>query len=201
MTNSSDDILLMQAVQRFQPEAERQLFGQVYKPLCLYAHKLTGNLPAAEDIVSEAFVKAFDRRSQFESSANFKAFLYIVVRNASISFTKTDTRQKKIVQDISLDQANEMGSMEPLVHNEILFAELVYAIHQEIENLPGKCRQVFKLSFFDSLSTEDIALRLAINPQTVRSHKARAIQMLKTRILSKRSVPPVYLLMLMLSFH
>lgn len=201
MTNFSDDILLMQAVQRFQPEAERQLFRQVYKPLCLYAHKLTGNLPAAEDIVSEAIVKAFHRRSQFETAANFTAFLYIVVRNASISFSRMDTKQKKAVQDISLIQANEVGSMEPLFQNEILFAELVYAIHQEIEELPGKCREVFKLSFFDSLSTEDIAVRLAINPQTVRSHKARAIQTLKNRMLAKHRFPTAYIVMLMLNFH
>lgn len=201
MTNSQDDVLLMQAVQRYDTGAERQLFKQVYKPLCLYAHKLTSNLPAAEDIASEAFVKAFDRRGEFETLSNFKAFLYIVVRNASITFAKADSKQKKAVRDISFIQAFDADFTQPIAQNEVLFAEVVYTIHQEIENLPGKCRQVFKLSFFDSLSTEDIALRLAINPQTVRSHKARAIHMLKARLLVNRSLPPVYVALVMMSFH
>ena len=199
MTNYSDDILPMQAVQRFEPDAEHVLFRQVYKPLCLYAHKLTGNLPAAEDIVSEIFVKAFNRRKEFTAAGNFKAFLYVAVRNACLSYRKSDLRQRQAIERITVLQSAEDTKVDPLLQNEMLFSELVHVIHQEIENLPGKCRRVFKMSFLDLLPTETIATELSINPQTVRSHKARAIQMLRAEILKKNRFPAMYLALAIMS--
>ncbi len=77
---------------------------------------------------------------------------------------------------------------------EILRVELLKEIYDEIENLPGRCRQVFKALFIEGLSTDQIAENLSINVQTVRTQKARAIQLIKIQLLKKGKTLAVLIL-------
>lgn len=200
MTNYADDNALMKAVKLYQPEAELALFKRFFRPLCLYADRLTGDLPAAEDIVSESFIKAFARRSEFLGTGNFKAFLYVATRNACINYQKANKKQSSLVEQLAYLYEGEDGLPDqPVLRNEIVFAELVQSIYEEVERLPRKCRKVFKMVFFDSLTTDVIAERLGINPQTVRTQKARALQLLKTELLKKYHFPVYSLLIAILS--
>jgi len=58
-------------------------------------------------------------------------------------------------------------------------AELLQRIYEEIEKLPKKCRQVFKLAYLDGLSNEEIAELLHINYQSVKNQKVRALKILR----------------------
>ncbi len=78
---------------------------------------------------------------------------------------------------------------------EVLRAELLYEIYQEMENLPEKCGQIFKMLFIEDKSTEEVAQHFGINVQTVRSQKARAIQLLKAALTQKNKTAALILLM------
>ena len=67
-----------------------------------------------------------------------------------------------------------------------------------MENLPGRCGEIFKLIFIHGRSTEAIAAQMGINPQTVRTQKARAIQLIKTQLLKKNRISSLLLLMALL---
>jgi len=82
-----------------------------------------------------------------------------------------------------LDQY-ELAS-EEVLETEILRAEVVQEIYREIEELPGKCGQIFKMIFLENLPTDQIAERMGINVQTVRTQKARAISLIRTALLKK----------------
>ena len=69
--------------------------------------------------------------------------------------------------------------------NEIIMIELLSHIYQEMENLPHKCRTIFKLYFLQQMSSDEIAGSLGISPQTARTQKARAIQLLRIRVWRK----------------
>lgn len=180
----SNDIELFEAFRSGEQEAANVLFLEHFKPLCFFAEKITGIRQEAEDIVADSFIKMLHKRPSFENLTNVKAFLYVTTRNASINFIRSDRRHKAAHWQVQYLIKNENGQ-EDMIEEEMIRAEVLAEIRQEIENLPDKCREIFKLIFFEGLSTEMIAKQLGIAEQTVRSQKSRAIQLIKIQLLSQ----------------
>lgn len=149
----TDHTLLWTAFQQGESQAEKQVYQQFFKPLCLFSERITGQLEAAEDIVAESFIKAWGRRQDFTTVDNLKAFLYRVVRNASINFAVAARQHRQ-------------------AHLQIAYIE-----GQDKEEGPADQREI---------------------PQTVRTQKARAIQLIKTQLLKKNRISSLLLLMAIL---
>ena len=179
-----EDNDLLVAFQQGEPWAEKAVFDRFFGPLVLYANRITGDLAAAEDISVDALVKAIDRRDHFSVLPKLKSFLYQVVHNASINHITSDQRHRRIHTDIAYQMQYEPAS-ETVIETEVLRAEVLQEIYAEVENLPGRCGQIFKLLFIHGKSTEEIGGLLGINPQTVRTQKARAISLIRTALLKK----------------
>jgi RNA polymerase sigma-70 factor (family 1) len=176
-------------------QAEGILFKRYYKPLCFFAEKMTHNTSVSQDLVSEAISKAYERRDKFTGTENLKAFLYTIVRNAAINYLHTARTQVNDLQQLP----DEITDTADVLTNEILLAEIVHDIYLEIENLPGKCKTIFKMIFFQGLTTETIAQTMGISTQTVRTQKARAIQLIRTQLLRKERYAAATLLMIALA--
>jgi RNA polymerase sigma-70 factor (ECF subfamily) len=160
------------------PEALQTLLKQYYNPLCLFADRLLTDKAAAEDIVGEAFIKLWNKRANFESLQNIKAFMYITVRNACLNHlkqAKRDSLSKK-------QMAYLTGEKEEFVLNEMIRAEVLKEIMNEVNNLPEQCGKVLRLGYLEGFKNQEIADMLNISVHTVKNQKARAIQLLKTRL-------------------
>jgi RNA polymerase sigma-70 factor (family 1) len=184
ITATMDDTALLVAFQALDPGAEKMVFQRFFRPLCVYGERITGDMTATEDLVAEAFEKCMDRRAEFKSLENCKAFLYRAVRNSCINYTMSERYHQSVRAEIRYLAQGEPNE-ERADDLEIVRAELMQEIYAEIEALPGRCREIFKLIFFEGLSTDDISERMGISAQTVRSQKARAIQLIKTEMLKK----------------
>lgn len=193
----TDDISLLAGFQRRQSPAEKQVFQKYFKPLCLYSESITGQLDASEDIVAESFEKAWGRRQEFQTLENLKAFLYRIVRNASLNYAESQKLHRAHHEQLRYLSNDEPEQGEAL-EREILRVELLQEIYQEIENLPDRCGEIFKLLFIHNQTTAQIAAQLSINAQTVRTQKARAIQLIKIELLRKKRVQVVFLFGLLL---
>jgi RNA polymerase sigma-70 factor (ECF subfamily) len=160
------------------PRGLQTLFAQFYAPLCLFAERLLHDRPAAEDIVADTFLKLWNRHADFDSLQNVKAFLYITTRNASLNLLKRMQREKLSQKQL----AYLSGEREGFVLEEIIRHEVLREISREIEKLPGQCRRIFKMSFFEGKKNQEIATLLAISVHTVKNQKARAIQLLRVKL-------------------
>ena len=179
-----DDKALIAAFHNADPVADSTLFNRFYEPLCLFSERITGGLQQSEDIVTDSFMKLIDRRKDFPGVPQLKSFLYRTVHNASINHVIADRRHQAIHEKIRYLQRQDETAEEGY-ELEILRAELIQEIYEEIENLPDRCGEIFKLLFIGGLKTDQIAERLGINPQTVRTQKARAISLIRTALLKK----------------
>lgn len=160
------------------PDALQNLLKLYYGPLCLFAERLLADSAAAEDIVGESFVKLWHKKNDFETHQNLKAFMYITVRNACLNFLKQARRES-----LSKKQhAYLTGEKEEFVLNEMIRAEVLKEIMDEVNNLPEQCRKVLKFAYLEGLKNQEIADLLNISIHTVKNQKARAIQLLKIRL-------------------
>jgi len=184
MMATMDDNTLLTGFQNGDAWAEKMIFDRFFEPLTLYAERITHDLGASEDIAVEAITKSIDRRANFEALPKLKSFLYQVVHNASINYVTADKRHTAIHERIRGEYQSEPEGVEA-TELEVLRAELLQEIYREIEQLPGKCGQIFKMIFLEQLSNEVIADRLGLNVQTIRSQKHRAIGLIRTALLKR----------------
>ena len=58
-------------------KAMEYLYALHYKTLCYFANKLVLDLPQAEDIVADSYIKLWNLRSNFDTLVNIRAFLSV----------------------------------------------------------------------------------------------------------------------------
>jgi RNA polymerase sigma-70 factor (ECF subfamily) len=142
-----------------------------------FAKKFVQNREVAEDITADAFIKLYRLHANFNSMGNIQAFLRITVRNACLNYLRDlKWKDQKKGDLLYLFAGNEERDRFP---EEQYRAELLQRIYEEIEKLPKKCRQVFKLAYLEGLKNEEIARLLKINVQSVKNQKVRALKVLR----------------------
>ncbi|MBO9633030.1 MAG: RNA polymerase sigma-70 factor [Chitinophagaceae bacterium] len=180
------DMAFIAALHRRQPEAVKELFNQLYKPLIYFADKLVDNKQEAEDIVGTSFFKLTGRIEQFPTIRDVKAFLYITTRNECLDYLRRTARYERSQEQLQY----LMDYNDAQADDEMLRAKILQEVYNEIEQLPPQCRRIFKLIYTRGMTTRQIAEELELSPQTVLNHKAKALNLLRG-ILAKKNLMPL----------
>ncbi len=132
----------------------------------------------AEDIVKDSYLKLWNKRADFDHPQSIKSFLYTATRNASLNHLRHQKVKNNFQKEMNyLD--DQKG--DELVLQQMIRSELMRSIYQEIEKLPEKRQQVFRMIYFDGLKNEEIAAKLGISVFTVKEHKAKALAQLRLK--------------------
>lgn len=150
------------------------LFNKYYEPLCLYGYSISPiNKSIIEDCVQDAFIELWKNKKKIN---NPKAFLYSCLKNKIIS----EHRHSKVVLEyfnykhiIDKEQQYTLSQEDKIVESEINLL-----IVKSLDILPDKCKEIFKL-FIKGMSYKDIAEKLDISVNTVKTQRARAIKIIK----------------------
>jgi RNA polymerase sigma-70 factor (ECF subfamily) len=146
------------------------------------ARWLLRNDEDAQDVVQEAFLRAFKSFSGFHGS-NGRAWLLTIVRNTSYTLLK-----KNRVVDLTTpyDEEIHAPSEESVSPATILeHTEDAELIRQAMDALPAEFREVLILRHQEDLSYKEIADITQIPPGTVMSRLARARAKLKEYLASR----------------
>lgn len=160
-------------------------FDLHYQSLCYFAHSIVKDQQEAEDIVATSFVKIWNKHADFKTAQNIKAFLYISTKNACLDYLKKLKRQALAQQGYFQQLTLEEDQLE----NYFIEAEFLHILNIELEKLPERCKEVFKLIYVDGLKTNEIAELLDLSVKTVRNHKARAVSLLQLAFSEKNLLP------------
>lgn len=166
------DNSLVNALRKGDEKAYDALFHMLYGRLCAFAMKYLHDQEAAKEVVEDAMVVLWEKREKFENLLALKSYLYNTVRNGSLDYLK------KLSKNTSID---ELTGHESFVtaDNYILEEEVHATLYQALAALPAKCRRVFELSCIEELKYSEIADDMGISLNTVKSQRARAIQLLR----------------------
>ena len=184
---------IIAALKQKDPKAFTHIFQLQRKPLVFFAEKILGLREEAEEIVADSFIKLWEKHTDFESLAAIKSFLYVVTQNACFNFLKKSKKISASQKEFSYWADDK----EVEVLHKIYRAELLADLDKEIQLLPPKCGNIFKLAFYEGLTTNEIAAKLGLSIKTVRNQKANAATIIKTELL-KRNLTLAILFSLML---
>jgi RNA polymerase sigma-70 factor (sigma-E family) len=136
----------------------------------------TGDLAAAEDLVAEAFARAWARWRTVRSHPAPAAWVVRTALNARVSWWRRTRREVSLPeaggQDAGLALADDGGFGEGVDH----------AVMTALLRLPERQRQVIALRVFLDLDTAQTARALGIAPGTVTAHLSRATAALRDQL-------------------
>ena len=180
MALSDDEI-----IQRIRGGAEGQ-FAQLvdrYKDKALtLAVRMLRNREDAEEVVQDAFVRAFRSLSKFKGAAKFSTWFYRILYNACL--TKLGKRKDEF-QSVDYDDGKEYKSedaREPTFHTALESKDLLVFIKKVIVEMPERYSSILSLFYFQELSYEEICEVTRLPLGTVKAHLFRARALLQKRL-------------------
>lgn len=137
----------------------------------------------AEEIVLDVFVKCWEKRATFSSPENVKAFLYIAVKNACLTYLQSTHHRKCTLQE---EYEEDALIAEPEIYAHLIRTDVMAALANEVEKLTPLQQKIVKMSYVEDRKPEEIAHRLQMNPNAVYVNYSRAIKSLKKKMLKKK---------------
>ena len=162
-------------------QASFQLLVERYQDrLFALARHYTRNAVEIEDIVQEAFLKAFRRLDSFDHRSSFYTWIYRIAVNIARQHLK---KQSSRPATDSMEQQLEIGR-QPADGREAGEDSMLRqrALDGAMAQLPENQRTALSLYYFEELSYEEISEAMQQNINTVRTHIRRGKQKLATMI-------------------
>jgi RNA polymerase sigma-70 factor (ECF subfamily) len=169
--------------------AYKKIMDKYEKPLFFHVYKMIKDQNQVEDIVQEAFMKAFKNLESYDTSYAFSTWLYRITTNHTIDYL----RKKKLkTTSIHNPIKTRDGEMEIEIEGDsrtdrkVIRKERKEIINNAIKNLPDKYRIVIEMRHLQELSYQEISDELDLPLGTVKAHIFRAREMLYKALIDKK---------------
>jgi RNA polymerase sigma-70 factor, ECF subfamily len=158
--------------------------GRVFR----LAYRLTGNRHDAEEVVQEAFLRAYQKLEQFEARANFGTWVYRIAANYAIDRSRQRRTEESRREEPRVVDGTEIGAMntvadeapspERLAQN----VELRRQLETAMDALTQAERTAFVMRHWDGCGIEEIAAALESNASAAKNAVFRAVQKLRNAL-------------------
>ena len=153
--------------------AMTELYDRFAPDLFRYALAIVRSEDVAEDVVSEAFMRAWTHLPSFRGD-NFRAYLYAIARNYAYDTMRKSTRETPLASE-PVDQSADTDLLQRAISSEKA-RELMAALY----TLPDQQREVLTLRFMEALSVRETAEVMQISEIAVRVTQYRAVKKLQS---------------------
>ncbi|MBL86677.1 MAG: RNA polymerase subunit sigma-70 [Winogradskyella sp.] len=160
-----------------------QLYRQYCDGMLIVALRFVKDTMEAEDIVQEAFIKAFSRLDQYRAEVSFGAWLKRIVVNRCIDVLKSKKQRLVELEEHHLNVVDAKDENEWLVDDDITIEDVKSAI----EELPEKYRYVVMLYLIEGYDHSEISEILNISEVASRTQLSRGKQKLQTVLKTERN--------------
>lgn len=167
-----------------------QVFKVYYPQLCHFSFQIVKDKVIAEDVVQDVFIKYWNLKGEvFSHDIAVKNFLYSAVRNASLNLIRHDKVVYNYMERQDPSPVEEFNIIHSIIRSEV-FAE----IHTALETLPESCKRISRMGYIEGMKNNEIAQKLGISVNTVKTQKQRGLQLL--RLLIKPEAFTIFLMLL-----
>jgi len=162
-----------------------ELYKLFHKKLQHFSRAITRSNEIAEEVVDDIFVKLWSRKDKILEIDNLTVYLYIAVKNQSLNAL---SRKAQELVTASFDYLNieieeAIGNPEELMITE----EMMHRMQKAVDDLPPRCKMVFKLVREDGLKYKEVSQILNISVNTIDVQMAIAIKRICTALQLKKT--------------
>jgi len=161
-----------------QKELFEKIYADYFHRLSAFARSMGANQMEAEDAAHDVLLKLWDERHVIAIEKRSGSYLFVCVRNECIRIYREKKVHEKYAKHFQYE--NQRDDYDPLM--ELIDSEMTKKMRTIIEKLPEKCRQAYIMSREENLTYEEIAAKLNISKETVKTHIKRALEKMRIEL-------------------
>ena len=174
--NQLTDIELAEQLGKGEEGAFREIYVRYWDKLYIVARKRLKDSLEAEETIQDIFCNLWRKRETFTLSKGFDNYFAVAVKFEVINRLAKKARQSVVEKEVSASLSEaDYSTLQTLDLN-----ELKDQLQQSINELPDKCRIVFRMKYEKDYSQHQIAEELHISEKTVEAHLAKARKTLRS---------------------
>ena len=173
--------MTLEALRRRRPETLDELLAAHGRELQAVAFLILRDRPAAEDVVIETLLTAFERAGQVRDDRALRAWLLRIATNKALSVRRTESRVVRL--DVVPDGAGTRDLARDATERIVLL--------DGIGSLPIQMRAAVVLRYYADLSVEDVAAALGKSPNTIKAQLQTALDRLRVHLAEPVTVSSV----------
>jgi RNA polymerase sigma-70 factor (ECF subfamily) len=154
------------------PEAQTRFVNDNMRRVFLLIYRIVGNVPDAQDLTQEAFIKALQRQDQLKDPEKAAHWLSRIATNTAIDFLRRSDRVSFSDLENLPEQVTTASGDSP--EQMVLRTERRDRLTSSLAVLTGRERMALLLRDVEDLPAEAVAEQLNCSKATVRSHIANA---------------------------
>lgn len=184
---SVDDDQVIERVKSGETRAYELIMRKYNKRLFRIARTYIADEDEIEDILQEAYIKAYEQLPRFEKRSKFSTWLIRIVINEAMAHKKS----RKRFTSFTYDRADEPGAIHelqvPVPNKEspvekLMNTELRNILEKAVDRLPEKYKSVFMMREIEDMSVAETSDVLEITETNVKVRLNRAKEMLRETI-------------------
>ena len=175
---ANNDLQLYKEAQGGNMNAFEVLFRRYYAPLCVYAHRFTGNPDYSEEVVQELFYVLWRDRAHLHIAYSVKSYLYEAVRNRALHYLEHLRVRERYSRVVKMEMSGRTASSSP--EHDVLARDVEKRVGEILYKFPDRRRRIFYMHRFGGNRYTEIADKLSISVKTVEAEMHKALKALKS---------------------
>ncbi len=154
--------------------AYKQLFLLLHGRLKQFSYAILKSKEEAEELVSDLFIRIWEKKATLPTIESPLLYFYVTAKNLALNRLN---RQKK--QDFPIEEwLVQLNSIYFDPEQLMITEEMVRQLRQAVNDLPPRCRLIFKLVKEDGLKYREVAELLNLSVKTIEAQMAIALRRL-----------------------
>lgn len=142
--------------------------------------------PLAEEVLQDAYLKAFKSKESFNGNASFKTWVFTIIKNASIDYFRKTNRRAEL-DEVAFQDVKQAKTATQ--EKRLRAKGDQAAVEHIVQNLSPREQEVVELIMYQDLSVTEAAEVMDVSRASVNSYLKRAKTNLKDLILKERQRP------------
>ncbi len=165
---------------------DTEAFGRLVKQnsamLFQVAFRLTGNEANAEDVVQEAFIRAYRKLDRFDGRSAFGTWLYRITVNCSMDAMRKKQRSRESADLEPVLEVKQPSTSEPGPQRLALSGEISDQVSAVLDQLSTMERTAFLLKHYEGRSLVEISEIMDMKVNAVKHAIFRAVKKLRAEL-------------------
>ena len=171
--NEKETLLALKAGEE---SAFREIFDLNFRKLYAFSFRMLKNKEQAEEVVNDTLMNVWVNRNKLNPDFPIAPYLYTITRRLSLNALRKIATSQKAIDHLWISMENVSNNTE----ESILLSDLQRFTEAALITLPPQQQIVFRMSRFDGLNYDEIAVKLNISRNTVKNHLVTALKTLRT---------------------